>query len=215
MKVGTDGVLLGAWAPSNGEYILDIGTGTGLIALILAQRNPDAIIDAIDIDQSAVEQATENFKASLWSDRLNANIADIKEYSSPKNYDLIISNPPFFINSTPAPNDRRHLARHTDKMNKGDLLLAVKNLLSDTGKFCVILPYHEALLLIELAQQYFLYPEHITTFYSRKNKPAERILISFSKIQTPSVSDHLIQYADGNTWSNDYKSLTKDFYTVL
>lgn len=215
MKIGTDGVLLGAWAPVEGEDILDIGTGTGVIALMLAQRNPTAQIDAIDIDAEAVKQAEENFKASPWSGNLTVLHTDLNRYKSKKKYDNIVSNPPYFSNSTPAPKADRQKVRHTVQLNFEGLLKAAAELLKDSGKLSVILPYTEGLNFIDLARVTGLYAEHITEFHSRPNKPVERLLITLSKKNLPVKTDLLIHYNINNEWAEPYKELTKDYYIVL
>ena len=168
MKVGTDGVLLGCWSgydaaaagsptiPHRYHYArcLDIGTGSGLIALMLAQRFPDALIDAIDIDKAAVEQAAENFAASPWSDRLHAYCAKLQEWSivNSQLYSLIVSNPPYFQNSLKNPDKGRQTARHTDTLSFSELIHHSTRLLSENGILALILPAEAESEVCELAQ---------------------------------------------------------------
>ena len=141
MKVGTDGVLLGAWTDlSHSRRILDIGTGTGLIALMLAQRCMDARITAIDLDSAAVEQAQENIQASPWKDRIEALQQDICTYHPNGTFDTIVSNPPYFIDSLKCPDGQRSTARHTDTLDADRLIGKVSELLTSDGRFSIILP---------------------------------------------------------------------------
>ena len=141
MKVGTDGVLLGAWTSVDHSHrLLDIGTGTGLIALMLAQRCPQAFITAIDIDAEAVEQARENALSSPWKDRVEVLLQDICTFPANQQFDTIVSNPPYFIDSLKCPDDQRNTARHTDTLDAERLLASVARLLTDDGRFSIILP---------------------------------------------------------------------------
>src|SRR5665647_1869930 len=153
MKVGIDGVLLGSWASvENPESVLDIGTGMGLIALMIAQRC-NAEIDAIDNDENAVIQAKENVSNSPWPGRIHVSGISLQDLA--KNpfqlYDLIVSNPPFFINSTKTPDDNRTMARHTDSLSHEELIENATLLLKPTGRICIILPVNEGLHCIEFA----------------------------------------------------------------
>jgi len=210
MKVGTDGVLLGAWcnpsphrpiapSPSHPFTILDIGTGSGLIALMLAQRFPTAHIDAIDIAPEAIEQATYNFSLSPWSDRLHAHLSPLQDWSRAKStiinhqssiaYDLVVSNPPYFISSLKNPDHGRELARHTDTLSYEDLLQHSARLLSDKGTLALILPASEEQNIIALAATYGLYPTRLTRVFSKPNKPTPiRILIEFSPLNCSEAS---------------------------
>ncbi len=155
MKVGTDGVLLGAWADcDNAKRILDIGTGTGLIALMMAQRS-QAQIDAIEIDEHASEQAIENVNRSPWASRVNVINKSLQDYSKVENkaYDLIVSNPPYFQNSMFAPDKKRTDARHNSNLELEDLLKGAKKLLSNDGKLSIILPYLEGNMFILKASE--------------------------------------------------------------
>lgn len=219
MKVGTDGVMLGAWAYGSGaSKILDIGTGTGLIAIMLAQRTEDAQIHAVEIDKAACEQARENITACVWSKRIELfqdSIQDFKRFTREK-YDLIVSNPPFFSGGTFSQNQDRNNVRHTVKMPHGDLLAAVRSLLSKEGKFCVILPFIEGLRFEEMAKNYGLYCSKRTEVHPKADKPIERLLLQFEQIEKGVQVDKLIiQKEARNDWTDDYIALTKDFYLAM
>ncbi len=166
MKIGTDGVLLGAWTPiDNNPYsILDIGTGTGIIALMLAQRSAAEQIDALDIDENAYEQSTDNFENSPWNDRLFCFHAGLDEFvEEPEDeYDLIVSNPPFYTENYKSENEQRDLARFQDAMPFEDLIEAAALLLSENGIFSVIIPFKEEENFLALAAAYELFPIKIT-----------------------------------------------------
>lgn len=219
MKVGTDGVLLGAWADvQNAEKILDIGTGSGVIAIMLAQRAERAEIHAVEVDGASAEQATENMQASPWSERLKVFHTSIQEYarSASGRYQLIVSNPPFFSGGTFSHNQDRNSVRHTIKLPHGDLLSAVRNLLSSEGRFSLVLPYIEGLRFQELARNYNLYCTQVTEVMPKKDKPVERLLMQFERQVKPLVKDSLvIQNENRNEWTEDYVRLAGDFYLKM
>ena len=219
MKVGTDGVLLGAWADVEGaENILDIGAGTGLIAIMLAQRAEDAQIDAVEIDNHACDQAGINMKASPWSNRLNNIESSIQDFAklSNKEYDLIVSNPPFFTGGTLSDQNDRNNVRHTVKLPNGDLLSSVRRLLKKEGRFCVILPLIEGLRFKELAQNYNFHCTKITEVKPKHDKSVERLLLQFEQTAKPVVKDELvIQFEKRNDFTAKYIELTKDFYLKM
>ena len=172
MKVGTDGVLLGAWTNVNHSHrLLDIGTGTGLIALMLAQRCPQAFITAIDIDAEAVEQARENTLSSPWKDRVEVLLQDICTFPANQQFDTIVSNPPYFIDSLKCPDNQRNTARHTDTLDAARLLESVARLLTDDGRFSIILPAEQTDLLIQTAHSQGLYPSRQTAVITRPGLP--------------------------------------------
>jgi tRNA1Val (adenine37-N6)-methyltransferase len=215
MKVGTDGVLLGAWADVTGaERILDIGTGTGLIALMLAQRS-QAMIDAIEINAQAARQAGENFKNSPWSERINIFHTSFQEFQihDKINYDLIICNPPYFINSLKAPDAIRSLARHDDMLSRHDLIKGVSNLLSKNGIFSIIVPYTGSDVLIVLASEYRLYPQKILKIKPVPGKEINRIILEFGKSTGQLLeSEMIIETGKRHQYSSEYINLTRDFY---
>lgn len=213
-KIGTDGVLLGAWvAVKNVSRILDIGTGTGVIALMLAQRSdPLTKIDAVEIEEADAAQARENVARSPWPEKVNVIHSSIQRFSPGHQYDLITSNPPYFINSWRPPEKRRSQARHTHELSFEELLQSSLRLLKEDGRLAVILPYQEGLHFIDLAKSSQLYPVRQLTFRSRANKPIERLLLEFTKKSGDLLSDELILHDKGNEWSEEYCALTRDFY---
>ncbi len=217
MKVGTDGVLLGAWVNAHNENkILDIGAGTGLIALMLAQRTTSEIY-TLEIEPGSCLQAQENINASPWKERITAINTSVQEYSRKRNisFELIVSNPPFFSNSLKAPQKERTLARHNDQLLPDELLSAVNVLLSKDGRFAVILPYVDSPLFIVDAALYQLYCVRKTMVRSAKEKKPHRVLMEFSRFRMKLVETELIIYNEQRQYSNDYKNLTGEFYLAF
>ena len=217
MKVGTDAVLLGAWVNIHqAESILDIGTGNGTIALMLAQRSHEkATIDAVEIDRTDAEEANENFIVSPWASRIHLHHLPVQQYFPEKKYKLIVSNPPYFNNSQRPPNEQRHQARHTITLSYEELIGATLRLLQDDGKLNVILPYTEGLQFIELAMQSDLYCTRQHSFRTRAEKPIERWLLEFSKCEGTNETGEILLYKSGEEWSDEYVRLTEDFYLKL
>jgi len=218
MKVGTDGVLLGAWVqPGNSQRILDIGTGTGLISLMMAQRS-DAVIDAIDIDEHATRQADENFGLSPWSGRLHAVHRSLQEFSShtPDRYDLIVSNPPYFMGAHPAPSEARNIARHMDDaLSIEELAMCVKKLLKPDGRFCVILPYMEGMKFLEFAESIGLYASHLTKVKTKIEKQEKRLMMEFTLTRNKLEEDELVIQEEDMTYTQQYIDLTSEYYMGL
>jgi tRNA1Val (adenine37-N6)-methyltransferase len=224
MKVGTDGVLLGAWANiASAQTILDIGTGTGVIAVMLAQRsrNREGVkIHAVEIDEAAAEQARDNFKEAPFSERLAVFPLSIQDFArkSTTKYDLIVSNPPFFTGGTLNSNGDKTNVRHTVKLPHSDLLNATRSLLTKTGRFCVILPLLEGLRFIEIATTYGLHNTQRMDVRFKKEKPIERLLLAFEQQHSPLLHEELIlQHSTmgDRDFTEGYKELTKDFYTIF
>ena len=220
MKIGTDGVLLGAWTPleNNPFSILDIGTGTGIIALMLAQRSSAHQIDALEIDEEAYEQATDNFENSPWNDRLFCFHAGLDEFvEEPEDeYDLIISNPPFYSEDYKSSNDQRDLARFQEAMPFEDLIEAATLLLSENGIFSVIIPFKEESTFLALAKEYELYPLKITRVKGTPTSEMKRSLLAFSRNETlNSPIDELIIETARHIYTPEYIELTKDFYLKM
>lgn len=219
MKVGTDGVLLGAWCdlPSNLDAkILDIGTGTGLIAIMAAQRSPLAVVDAIEIDKMAFEQAVENSQKSPFSSRINIYHISLQNYSPVDNYlyDTIICNPPFFVNSLKNPDSARSTARHTDTLSFNDLITHSFRLLKDNGILSVILPTVEGNQFIELAKSSGFIVTRTTNIHPTVGAETKRLLIELQKNSVPiSIEErHLTIEISRHQYTEEYIALTRDFY---
>ena len=220
MKIGTDGVLLGAWAPIDNHpfSILDIGTGTGIIALMLAQRSAAQQIDALEIDEAAYEQATDNFENSPWNDRLFCFHAGLDEFiEEPEDeYDLIVSNPPFYSEDYKTENESRDLARFQDAMPFEQLLEAADLLLSEHGIFTVIIPFKEEENFIALANEFELYPLKITRVKGTPTTEIKRSLLAFSRNETTDLPiDELVIETARHVYAQEYIGLTKDFYLKM
>ena len=207
MKVGTDGVLLGAWAPL-GSRILDVGTGSGLIARMLMQRYPEAEVEGIDIDEAAVAQAKENGVRAFQA-RLQDWKSDIGNC-----YDLIVSNPPYFQNSLKNPDRGRELARHTDSLGYEELIAHSARLLKEEGQLALILPAEAEEEIRNLAAPYSLFPTHITRVYSKETKPARRVILAFSRKNSivGLIEDSLVLEDEKGGRSAAYSKLCEEFY---
>jgi len=216
MKVGTDGVLLGAWASiENTKHILDIGTGSGVIALMLAQRTNEAVlIDAIEIEKADAEQAGENVLNSPWANRISVHQKSLQDFLPNNKYDLIVSNPPYFVNSLLPPTKSRTQARHTSNLSFEELIAHSLRLLNDNGRLAVILPFNEGNIFKTIAEKNQLYLIRETAFHSKEEKPQERWLLEFSFQKKELISDKLTLYNSNGNKSSDYQKLTFDFYKV-
>jgi tRNA1Val (adenine37-N6)-methyltransferase len=224
MKVGTDGILLGAWVrlPENAQ-ILDIGTGTGLIALMLAQRSQTSLhpnntkIDAIEIDDQAYQQATDNIQKSPWGDRLQTYHASIQNFAATcsQRYDLIISNPPFFENAYKASQTSRNLARHSDSLSQTDILKIAKQLLKPNGHLAVIYPTDLAHNFLNKARDFDLWCDRQVNIKSTPQGSIKRIALEFSKTQFPLQETMLTIEESKHIYTEDYITLVKDFYLNL
>lgn len=219
MQVGTDGILLGAWAPVEGATsILDIGTGTGLIAIMLAQRSTTSQIHAVEVDEQACQQAAENMGRAPWSKRLWAHQGAIQDFGLPveisSGFDLIVSNPPFFSGGTFSFNQDRNSVRHTVKLPHNDLLRSVRRLLHDQGRFATILPLIEGLRFQELAESYKLYCTQAIEVKPKPSRPAERLLMVFEKesAKPKQVGSLVLMDEEGHTRTAAYRALTEAFY---
>ena len=220
MKIGTDGVLLGAWTPieNNPKSVLDIGTGTGIIALMLAQRSDAEQIDALEIDESAYEQAVENFENSPWGDRLFCFHAGLDEFvDDPEDeYDLIVSNPPFFSEDYRSENEQRDLARFQEAMPFEELVEAADLLLSENGIFSVIIPFNEEDRFIELCAEFELFPIKVTRVKGASNTKIIRSLLAFKRYELAVLTaDELVIEISRHEYTPEYISLTKDFYIKM
>ncbi len=216
MKVGTDGILLGAWADVAGaRRILDVGCGSGLIALMLAQRNSAAAIDAIDVDEPSWQQAVENVQRSPWPERVEVIHQSVQQFSKTheKSYDLVASNPPFFSGGTFSASQSRNEVRQTVKLPHGELLAAMRRLLNSAGRFCVILPLIEGLRLEELAVQYGLHCTSRVEVQPHQDKPVHRLLMQFELAWKAQKEGRLIiQKRESAEYTDAFIQLTKDYY---
>ena len=220
MKIGTDGVLLGAWAPleQNPFSILDIGTGTGIIALMLAQRSTAQQIDALEIDENTYEQATDNFENSPWNDRLFCFHAGLDEFmEEPEDeYDLIVSNPPFYTEDYKTKDEQRDLARFQDALPFEDLIEAADLLLSENGILAVIIPFKEEERFMAIAKEFELYPIKITRVKGTPTTEIKRSLLAFKRYELPALdSDELIIETARHQYTPEYIELTKEFYLKM
>lgn len=213
MKVGTDGVLLGAWTKIPNGNVLDIGSGTGLIGLMIAQRNQNCLIDSIEIDENAFLQTSENSSNCKWKNRINAFHTSLQNFNPDKKYQLIVSNPPFFVNVTKAENLSKNTARHTDELSYSDLLHNVSKLLISDGVFSLILPVFSEIDFCNLAKENHLFLNRICYVKPNADKNAKRILMEFSFTSKPSIIENLtIETDERHHYTEDYRNLTKEFY---
>jgi tRNA1Val (adenine37-N6)-methyltransferase len=219
MKIGTDAVLLGAWTSLEKQpfSILDIGSGTGILSLMLAQRSQAELMDAIEIDADAYEQCVDNFEASLWGDRLFCYHASLEEFTDEieDQYDLIISNPPFYSEDYKTEDSKRDLARFTDAMPFGHLIESASKLLSDQGVFSVIIPFKEETQFIKLASSFNLFPKRILHVKGNSTSEFKRSLVEFSFRESEIKIDTLIIETKRHQYTEDYTNLTKDFYLKM
>ena len=230
MKVGTDGVLLGAWA-QGGERVLDIGTGTGVIALMMAQRYAEARIVAVDIDEAAVRQARQNADASPFGDRVEVVLSSIQDYAIslasvspsvreglgvapfgegrgevPSHFDSIVCNPPFFVDSLKAPDQQRSLARHADTLPFAELMRSAYRMLSDDGELSLVIPFDYRRRLDDDAFLCGFFPSRVCAVRTKSTKPPRRYLLAYRKHPCPCHHDELT-IGDAR-----YQQLTRDFY---
>jgi tRNA1Val (adenine37-N6)-methyltransferase len=217
MKVGTDGVLLGSWVNINGtKQILDIGTGTGLIALMLAQRS-NSNIDAIEIDTDAASEALGNVIKSKWQERIKVHAIALQNFSpEDTHYDLIVTNPPYFSNSLPAPDPSRNIARHDHQLSLPELLSAVARLLNPEGRLGIILPTEIFEEFTALALAAKLYPIRKLLVKPSPSKSVNRILAEFAFVKEElRISEIIIEKYGRQKYSEEYIHLTREFYLNL
>lgn len=213
-KVGTDGVLLGSWVqlPTNPTHILDVGSGTGLIALMMAQRFANSEIIGLEIDENAAQEAKFNFENSAWHHRLHLENMAFQNYETPLRFDLIISNPPFYKEDTSSSHQPRDVARNMKHLPLDVLIQKSESLLKKEGVLAVIIPYSAEKEFIDLAKENQLYPIEIRNIQGRANTPIKRSLISFSKTKAKPIIKHLIIEKERHLYTQDYINLTHSFY---
>ena len=214
MKVGTDGVLIGAWADvEQDDRILDVGTGSGIIAIMAAQRNAKVEITALDIDADAVAQARDNVEATAWGARIECVCEDVKNFASDMKFDHIISNPPYFVEKTLSPNPQRSAARSAESLPFVELVACAEQLLKDGGKLSVVLPVESASLFRYAAFER-LWLRRLCSVVTVEGDAPKRVLMEFvhtSEPLMPRCEELTIQLVDGS-YSSKYRTLTKDFY---
>lgn len=214
MKVGTDAVLLGAWAEVKPtDWVLDIGTGCGILPLMLAQKGV-AKVHAVDLDEASALEAAENFQASQWSRQLFAFHADIRKFTMQCTYDLIISNPPFFINSYKSDTDRKNQTRHTDtSLSFVELASVVKRLLKPDGRFVLVLPERESRDFIPIAAKYHLYVHKCQQIIPMEGKEPNRVNLElrFGKPESVQVTELVMRKVD-NSFTEEYNDVVKPYY---
>jgi tRNA1Val (adenine37-N6)-methyltransferase len=215
MRVGTDAVLLAAWVKFNScKHVLDVGTGTGVIALICAQRCSTALIEAIEIDQGSAEDARVNFEQSPWSERLKIHLGDFLKIATSEKFDLIISNPPYFTHSLRAADPIRNAARHDDYLPSDAFMRHSKGLLKPNGRIALIFPNSEIERWVLDAAAVGLKPVRICHVFTLAHKDAARVMIEFcfNASDEPEMDSILIQKSPGEP-SDAYKQMTTEFYT--
>lgn len=218
-KVGTDGIILGAWCnTSNCNSSLDIGTGTSIIALILAQRTKKPVT-ALEINETAFTQALKNIANSPWNEQVQLFNQSFQDYcnNSATKFDLIVSNPPYFINSLKSDNPNKSAARHNDTLTHKDILFHSKKVINDNGKLCVVLPIVEGLQFIESAKAMDWHLTKLTSVYPNPKKPVKRYLIELQLKPNELIEDSIIIETGlkRHDYTEEYKSLTRDFYIIF
>lgn len=214
MKVGTDGVLLGAWTSvRNVHRILDVGTGTGLVALMLAQRSlPDTNIVALEIDEAAAEQARENICRSPWKDRIEVLQKDFKQFDSLAKFDVIVSNPPYFVDALGCPDQQRNAARHNNSLTYEDLLQGVAKLLSREGMFTIVIPTDVSDRVKEIGTASGLFAVRQLNVMTKPGGSPKRTLISFSFSKQVCLVEEMLTELSRHKYSEEYIALTKEYY---
>ena len=215
MKVGTDGVLLGAWVNVFGQNVLDIGTGTGLISLMIAQRFPEANIDALEIDSDAFLQAEENFSNSKFNHRLTLFHTSLQDYNSAKKYDLIVSNPPFFTVNDLVSFDSRKQARQQETLTFTDLISKTSQLLDQNGLASFIIPYDQMDEFCAISLENELKLGRVVYIKGNEQSAVKRVLLEFSFQEKQLQESHLIIEMGRHQYTPDYINLTKEFYLKM
>lgn len=215
MKVTTDACIQGAWTPlpTQTKRILDIGTGTGLLTLMLAQRTETALIDAVEYDAIATEQAKENVSHSPWAERIAVCCNDIRDFESPEKYDLIICNPPFFDNALLGPQQEKNRARHTIALSKEELAAAIVKHLTPEGHVSILLPVPEFKYWLNVAEVYGLFPQELLLIRHRQGSEPKRIVAIMSRDNRGTVREHqLTIMQEDSTYTDQFNELLRPFY---
>lgn len=212
MKIGTDGLLLGSWAAlEDADRILDIGTGTGLLALMAAQRIPNANIFAVEIDEAAAGQAKENFEESLWNDRLRIMHSPIQKLELPFEFDHIVSNPPYFSQGIRSAQKARRTARHTDSLSLRELMLHLNRFLSSKGKASLVIPFDQQKTLLQEAAFFRLFPIRKMLVYPKAGVSPKRLLLELGTERVKPIEEEITILEKGE-YSAAYQRLTSEFY---
>ncbi|WP_024994800.1 tRNA1(Val) (adenine(37)-N6)-methyltransferase [Phocaeicola paurosaccharolyticus] len=215
MKVGTDGVLIAAWANfDNARTILDVGCGTGLISIIAAQRNPYARITGVDIDSDAVEQAAQNAYDTEWRERIEIINSDFCLFDNVR-YDVIVSNPPYFTEQIKSPDKSRSIARSCDTLDYKRLIEKSAEILNESGRLSIILPYNYYEEVIEHGINNKLYPERVAKVYPLPDSNVKRVMVELSRDQKDTVYEDIVIEKSRHNYSDEYIKLTKDFYLKM
>lgn len=215
MKTGTDAVLLALWAPlEDVGQALDIGTGSGIISLLLAARSEKIRVDAVDLDTASAEEAKENFELSPFAGRLQAFRADVKDFALAvgKKYDLVISNPPFFINDHKPEKTGRKLARHTDSLSYAQLVAVAAKLLKPAGRFAVVLPYRESRMFVELAEGEGLFLQRQRLIFPRPCYEPNRVNLLLGTSPARPITEKFVIRDEAGTFTPQYTDVVKNYY---
>jgi len=218
MKVCTDACLFGSISrvqPSRDLRILDIGAGTGLLSLMYAQRHPQALIAAVEIDPAAAQQATENFAASPWVDRLRVYNTPIQEFKPPTSYDVIISNPPFFDNDLQSNDAKRNLALHSKALSLKELVVSIDRLLKEDGYFGVLLPYHRTVYLEQLAAAKGFHADQKVSVKQSPTHNYFRSILFFSRTGSVRIEREIVIQDTSKKYTTEFVELLKDYYLYL
>ena len=222
MKIGTDGVLLGAWCSlkESTKKILDVGSGTGVISLMLAQRFNNATIDSVELENNAHKQSVENFERSVWADRLFCFHSTFQDFAKERKedgetYDLIISNPPFYTDNVKNNNRARNKARSTSFLSFVELISGVSKILSNQGEFTTIIPFKEEAKFIEISKQNNLFLNKICRVKGNNNSDIKRSLLTFSFYKKKLDENNLIIETSRHLYTDEYINLTKNFYIKM
>jgi tRNA1Val (adenine37-N6)-methyltransferase len=218
MKIGTDGILIGAWVNVYKKFkALDIGSGTGIISIMLCQRNLNLELDSIEISPSAIIDAKINIENCNWSKRIKLFQKDLKDFHPDSNYDLIVSNPPYFKESLKPSDSERLKARHQNDLKLEDIIKFSRQNLTKGGSLNIILPFGQKKEAIEIAKKHGLKPVRACAVYPKPKKAPNRILIEFSRNENKQIIKEslVIEEAGRHNYSEDYKKLTREFYTIF